>query len=521
MVAADLEPLPPGEEPDDAPAPIALPGRRRLLSRRRRRQVVVAAVIVVASVVGAAVAQNVLDGRATRRAVAAFDAYEGADYLLEVEGGGLSQQMVPDDQPIVDVALARAERAQAAAYAALDRGLGASPLLDGSTKRLVSSVHAVLQDRIRDLDALAAWHSQPAASRGPQPPDPSPASGAAALEALARAAHHTGHPAAMPPLPQLNVDLTRWSDLPTGTLLVVADGSSVQLVNVDASTSVDLQLTGTIEPVVARTGYVAAVTPGGAAVAKPPAVAAPAIELGLAGQILPAVEPDAVWLVNGGADTATGRPTTTVTEVDGNGRRLTAPARVPDGQSVTGGVTNEGLVVTAGGGRLAVWDPATGHQTLVTRDPSSVLAASGDLLAWQPEDDTVVDVTDLRTGATDALQLPPGNMIVTVPDVAATTCAFSPDGNRLACPVLALGARGAAAPSLLTDPYHVAVIDVGAGRVQVSRGAVGRANAHPLVWSEDGSRLWAIVPTNQGSLVATWPSGAPSAASCASASSLS
>jgi hypothetical protein len=265
-------------------------------------------------------------------------------------------------------------------------------------------------------------------------------------------------------------------------------------------------MTGTTEPVVARAGYVAAVTPSGAAVAKAPAVPAPLTELGLAGQILPAVQLDAVWLVAAGPDSTTGLPTTTVTEVDGNGRRLAGPARVPDGETVTGGVTAEGLVVTAGGGRLAVWDPASGHQRLATAAPASLLAASGDLLAWQPQDDTVIDVTDLRTGTTSSVRLPQGNMIVPATDVAATTCALSPDGGRLACPVLVLPRRGAVA-----DPYHLAVIGLGGGSVRVSPAAVARENPHPLVWAADGSRLWGIVPTEQGSLLATWPSGAPSA----------
>jgi len=251
-------------------------------------------------------------------------------------------------------------------------------------------------------------------------------------------------------------------------------------------------------------------------VAKPPALPAGVTELGLAAQILPAIEPDAVWLVAAGPDTATGLPTTTVTEVDGNGRRVAGPALVPNGAGVTGGVTAEGLVIDGGGGRLAVWDPATGHQRLVTRVPATLLAATADQVAWQTDDNGVVEVTDLGTGTTSSLQLPRGNVVLPVTDVASTTCAFAPDGGQLACPVAVLSSAGdtsgaVAQDPLIVDPFHVAMITLGDGSVRVSSGAVGRADPHPLVWSADGSRLWTIVTSDQGSLVAAWAPGTPSA----------
>jgi hypothetical protein len=548
-VAADLEPLPPGWEPHeglgprtdrdgprpdrdgprpdrdgprpdrDGPPPDrdgegVTAARHRRLSPRGRRLVLAAVVVVAGLAAAAVVAQNVLDRRATRRAVAVLDAYEGGDYLLNVASVSALQQMVPDDQGVVDAGLARQDRAQAAGYGRLVRELERSPFLDGSTRHLVASVRALLRSRVADLDALAAWRLRPAASRGPQPLDPSPASEAASARALGAVARHAGHPAQLPsaPIPSLSVDLTRYSDSATGTLLAVGDSEGVQLVDVDASSSVDVQLTGTTGSVVARAGYVAAVTPSGAAVAKAPAVPAAVTELGLAGQILPAIEPDAVWLLAGGADTATGAPTTTVTEVDGNGRRLAGPTLVPNEGGVKGGVTGDGLVIDGGGGRLAVWDPVTGVQRVVTAVPATLLAASADRLAWQPDDNGVVDVTDLGTGTTTSFALPPGNAILPVTDVAATTCAFAPDGGRLACPVTVLSsATTAGAASQATNAFHLAVIGLGDGSVQVSPGAAGRNNPHPLVWAADGSRLWTIVTTAQGSLLASWAAGTPSA----------
>jgi hypothetical protein len=492
----------------DEPPPVA---RHRRLSRRARHLLIGVVVVVAGLVAAAVVAQNVLDRRATRRAVAVLDAYEGSNYLLSIESAAARQQMVPDDQPIVDGALARADRAQAAGYARLERALETSPFLDGSTRHLVASVRALLRARVLDLEALAAWRLRPAGSRGPQPSDPSPASNVAGQHALAAAARHAGHPTPIPtaPSPTLNLDLTRWSDASTGTLLAVGDNSAVDLVDVDTHSSFDVQLTGTAGQVVARAGYVAAVTPSGEAVAKPPTLPAGVTHLGRAGQILPAIEPDAVWLVAVGPDTATGMPTTTVTEVDGNGRRLAGPAFVPNGAFVTGGVTGNGLVIEDTGGRLAVWDPATGDRRLVTSVPAILLAASADRLAWQADDNSVVEATDLGTGTTNSVQLPQGNVILSDTDVASTTCAFAPDGGQLACPVVVLSSVGDR--SAAVDPFHLAVINLGDGSVRVSPGAVGRADAHPLVWSGDGSRLWTIVASEQGSLLASWATGTPSA----------
>jgi len=527
-VAADLEPLPPTWNPLEGPAAAQnVPGpappetpvaRPRRLGRRRRR-LLLGLVLGVAALVGAGVVtQNVLDGRATRRAVAVLDAYEGSDYLLNLASAGANRDMVPDDRAMVDAALARTDGAQAAGYARLEGALETSPFLDGSTRHLVASVRALLRARVADLHALAAWRVRPVASRGPQPQDPSSASNAAGLQALAAAARHAGHPAqiATAPSPTLNLDLTRWSDSSTGTLLAVGDNSAVDFVDVDAHSSFDLQLTGTAGQVVARAGYVAAVTPSGEAVAKPPTLPAGVTHLGLAGQILPAIEPDAVWLVAVGPDTATGMPTTTVTEVDGNGRRVARPAFVPDGAFVTGGVTADGLVIDGTGGRLAVWDPATGGQRVVTSVPAILLAASANRLAWQADDNSVVEVTDLGTGTTNSVQLPQGNVVLSDTDVASTTCAFAPDGGQLACPVAVLS--GQADPSgavgrdpVIVDPFHLALVNLGDGSVRVSPGAVGRADAHPLVWSPDGSRVWTIVSSEQGSLLATWATDTPSA----------
>ena len=116
-MAADLEPLPPTWNPLEGPAaaqnvpgpapPETPVGRPRRLGRRRRR-LLLGLVLGVAALVGAGVVtQNVLDGRATRRAVAVLDAYEGSDYLLNLASAGANRDMVPDDRAMVDARFRR------------------------------------------------------------------------------------------------------------------------------------------------------------------------------------------------------------------------------------------------------------------------------------------------------------------------------------------------------------------------------------------------------------------------------
>jgi len=483
-------------------------------SRVGRRAVVALLVVVAVAAAGAAV-QGAGDRRAVRRTAVAFDQFQAADYVLSQQTSEIDTEMVPDDEPAVDATLARAELVQASAYAAQERVLGTSVWFDGATRRFVAAVRSSLRARVADLHALAAWRGQPVPTRGPQPADPSPAAKAALDKALVLAAGHivrpltTGPPgtAAMQILSSLRLD--RWTDTPTGSTLAVADASGVALVDVDASTAVNLNLADTVLPIVGRSGYVAAVTASGWVLAKTPTFRAPLRMLGEAAEVLPATQPDAIWLVQSAADTFTGAPETTVTEVDGTSKRLAGPVLVPAGYYVTGGVTDEGLILSVGGARLAVWDPVSGAQHLISPDPAVVLATSGHLVAWQTGR-RAVNVTDLRTGATRVIALMGENMIVASPDVSTTTCAWSPDGGRLACPILTLaplpGGTVTASPGG-ANPYRLGIIDIGGGSLTVLAGSPGRANAHPIVWTPDGSRVWSVVSTTQGSLLATWSPG--------------
>jgi hypothetical protein len=103
-----------------------------------------------------------------------------------------------------------------------------------------------------------------------------------------------------------------------------------------------------------------------------------------------------------------------------------------------------------------------------------------------------------------SIALPSGDVIVADLDVSSTTCAFSPDGSELACPVLTVHA-------LPQPAFHIGVINVRTGDVRVLAGAAGTSDAHPIVWSPVGSRVWSVVTTDEGSLLATWGPGEPRA----------
>jgi len=495
----ELEPLIPrdllsGEPLVEVPAD---PPRGRA---RVPRRVVLGAVVVVVLGVGVAAAQGALDRRAQQHAAATFELYQGADYELAQQTLTIAGEMVPDDQPRTDLVLAQAELAAAAADRRSLDSLRTEPWQDGGTRRLIGAVRGALAARIADLHSIAAWRGEAAAIRGQQPANPSDASMNAIARALVLVAVHSVHvsPPMRPPTDQVLADqshrLAQWSDVPTGSTLAVANASGIALVNVDTSTAVDLGLTGTVQSIVLRHGTVVAITPAGDVLAKPPDAAAPSIMLGEAAEMLPARQPDGVWLVAGGSPT-------TVTEVDGSAHRLVDPVLVPRGATVTAGVTNEGLVLSTPTG-LRVWDPASGRQRAVAPAPSIVLAASGDLVAWLGPDPRAVHVTDLGTGADRVVSFGAENMTAVALDPSSSVCAFSPDRLRLACPI---------APAVGSGPARVAVVTLGDGAVAVPGGAVGDSSAHPITWSPDGSRLWWVVSTPQGSLLATWGVGEPSA----------
>jgi hypothetical protein len=497
------EPRPPGpatpaDEQGDAPRP----------GRRTRRRLLAAAAGIAVLVASGAAAQNLLDGRAARHAAAEFAAFQRTDYVLAQETADVDSRMVPDDQARVDAVLAGAEHSEAAQGRRSLVGLHEPFWLGSTTRHVIASVRAALQARVADLDALVAWRTTPVQARGPQPPDPSPRSKVLLDRAAVTAA---GHVAQVTPAPTDAGDrllaalgLSRYTDRPTGSTLAVANAGGVALVDVDASSSMDLDLAGTAETVVARNGYVAAITRDGVALAKPPVDDAPTTWLGPTQELLPAVQPYALWRVESVRERRFASRTTMVAEVDGTGQHIFGPVAVPTGQYITGGVTASGLVLSAGAQGLVVWDPTTGRERPVAPQGASVLAAAPGLVAWQSASDSVVNLTDLASGTTRPVTLPPGDTVVGDLDVTSTTCAFSPDASQLACPVLVMKA-------LPDAPFHIGVIDVDEGNVRVLGGAASTSDAHPIVWSYDGSRVWSVVATSEGSLLATWGVGQPTA----------
>jgi hypothetical protein len=496
------------EEPP-APAPAAdedlpvTPHRSRL-----RRSLVFATIGAVALVGCAVLAQDLLDARAARHAAATFSTFQRADYALGQQTAAINSRMVPDDQPRVDPVLTRAERDEIAAGARALRTLREPFWLDGSTRRVIASVRAAVTARLADLHALVAWRGQPVQSRGPQPVDPSPTAKALLDRAAVAAAAHLPRDAQVPPAAPddlaSSLGLSSFTDKPTGSTLAVANAGGVALVDVDASSSVDLNLAVTAQTVIGRNGYVAAVTRDGVALAKPPVGDAPATWLGPAQELLPAAQPYAVWRVTSVRERRFAARTTVIAEVDGTGQRILGPVAVPDGQYLTGGVIPGGFVLSAGAQGLVLWDPGTGHETPLAPAGATLLAAAPDAIAWQGDTGSVVNLTDLPTGTTRPVVLPADDTIVADLDVTSTTCAFSPDESQLACPLLTMR-------SLPGAPFHIGVIDVDEGNAREVGGAASTSDAHPIVWSPDGARVWSVVATNEGSLLATWGVGQPSA----------
>jgi len=497
------------EERPSAPEPPSEPPSRPRRVRLRRRLVL--AVVVVAVLAGAAaLAQTHLDRRAARHAAATFSSFQVDDYVLSQQTAAVNGRMVPDDQPKVDLVLARAEREAIAEDTRALAGLRTPFWLDGATRRLVGSVRAAVTARIADLHALVAWRNRPPTGRGRQPPDPSTASKTLLDRATALAAPQITR---LPPLPKAGpaqtmvaaLKLGNYTDTPTGSTLAVADAGGVARVDVDASSAVNLNLAGTAQAVVGRNGYVAVITRSGIPLAKAPVGDAEQTWLGPAQELLPAAQPYAVWLVSSVRERRFSPDTTLVAEVDGTGQRILGPIAIPAGQYITGGVTENGLVLAGSAQGLTVWDARTGHEQVVTPPGATLLAAAPGFVAWQGDTEGVVDVTDTRTGATRSVTLPEGNMIVADLDVSSTTCAFSPDASELACPILDLRSSPHGPDPLA--PYRLGIIDLDAGSVRVLDGAASTGDAHPIVWSPDGSRIWSVVATEDGSLLATWGAG--------------
>ena len=502
----DEEPAEPEARVDDpAPSP-----RRRAVRRR-----LVAALVVVAVLAGAVLlAQNLLDARAARHAAAMFTRFQVNDYLLSQQTTAVDQRMVPDDRPKVDLVLARAERDEIAQDTRALNGLTTPFWLDSSTRQVVQSVRQALAARIADLRTLVAWRAKPVQTRGPQPPDPSLASKALLDRAMALAAPQIGRLPTPPSAARTgdvlaSLHLSNYSDAPTGSTLAVANAGGVALVNVDASSSVNLNVAPTAQTLVGRNGYVAAITRDGLVLAKPPVADAPLTWLGPAQELLPAAQPYAVWLVQSERLRRFAAATTYVTEVDGTAQKIIGPVAIPAGQYITGGVTETGLVLAGGGQGLAVWDARTRAEHTVAPPGATLLAAAPGMVAWQGDTESVVHVTDTRSGADRSVVLPADNSVVADLDVSSTTCTFSPDESQLACPVLDL--RSIPKHPTSFAPFRLGIIDLDEGNIRVLPGAASTADAHPIVWSHDGTRVWSVVATDEGSLLATWGAGEPNA----------
>jgi len=150
--------------------------------------------------------------------------------------------------------------------------------------------------------------------------------------------------------------------------------------------------------------------------------------VGLANQVAPAAEPDAVWLTSYPADPhGTAGTTGIAQEFSAAGKPLGPRLRLPAGY-VIDVATDRGLLLASAVGTAPayeLWNPSSRQ---VTRTFSSVIAASADKVAWTPRclAQCLVRVLNLSTGRTTRIALADGS---------AARGAFSPDGRLLALAV--------------------------------------------------------------------------------------
>ncbi len=475
-----------------------------------------AALAIIAVVVGGPV-RSWLAREATKRVARAYAQYRGYEEERQQLMGRLNGVSVPDDEHAVDGAVAALYREEAAQLRRLRPTLGAGFVLDTSGRHLASAMGAALGARAADLEADATWWAAPE-GRGPAPPDPSLAGGQAldhAVALLVDRLHATGlHLPNDAPMPLHAADSTlvqlgHWADLPTGAVLFVGDGGALDRLDVDASTSDTVALGGHFGPsglrtIIGRAGWVAALTDDAVVVAIP-GRGQPQVLAREADAVFAAERPDAVWVL-----TPRG-----LTEMDGRGDLLVPGWQAVPDAVVTTGLAADGFVIGTRAGTIQVWSPLSGAFRAVTTKPSVLLASQGDTVVWEDAPASVetasvpVHVTDLATGRDSVVR---GPLDVGFPSATdhnpwtATPCAFSPDGELVACPDLTHGIAGAPG-----DTYQLAVINVRTATSTVIAGATSDQPEEPVVWTADSQRVFMVTSGAGAGYIATWARNAAAA----------
>jgi hypothetical protein len=259
--------------------------------------------------------------------------------------------------------------------------------------------------------------------------------------------------------------------------LLIGSPSGLSVVDLDRDTVASVRASGvfqTVDRIIPRQGWVAVTTiyQGGIEQLY-------SVPTSLQGQVTPVVpvangpvmfagtRPDTVWVQ---------RPDGLAVEVDGAGRTVTGPVRLP-GISQLEGVVDGGLVL-AGDAQphpvaLTVWDPLR-QQVVRVIDPAAdvVTAAHGDTVVWVTSSDAL-RVTTVSTGAVLSVVGPSG--------ASGGQGALSPDGRFFATSYLE-GSDKAPLP---------AIIDIRTGAVRLPRQPAGDLfDVGGLTWTAKGDRLY-------------------------------
>ena len=480
----DLDVLPAFDDVD--PAASATEGtpaaRRPANARRRRWPWAVVAVVIVAAVVAFPVRARLSVAQLDR-----LDRRWQQAQALDRQRAALISELETAATTADSARMAQAETAlddeEADNVDDLRQAIGAERLVDPSLHRLATAEQAALTAQSRALRAHAVAFLDPAGVVDRQ------------LERLRGRWHRTP---ARPPRSTARLTaadatlatLQRWTDTPTGAVLIAPADGRLVAVDIDQSRVTPIEPAVTAESVITRTGYLVVVDDRAASVVTLDGTHATSTRrVGTADYVFPAARPDAFWMVdNAPVPGSAGVTRDVAVEVDGQGDQL---ARWVGAGSIGGPAQiTEEPVAEVGHGLLVQRTGAVGRPNLqimrLDGSPGPALtgvgfpfSASADSVAWvdnaTPEHQ--LHVWDAATATDRVIPNPLGRRIADVGD-------FSPDGSRLA-----------AAYGVVTggdDLVQSAVVDItgpAAGAVQILPGA-GTLRLMSSAWSPDGRRLF-------------------------------
>jgi hypothetical protein len=224
------------------------------------------------------------------------------------------------------------------------------------------------------------------------------------------------------------------------------------------------------------------------------------------GAVVPAVDPDGVWLQSGA----------TAVEVNGMGQTVRGPIAIGTNRVLVG-ATEQLLVTTSGLNFEPASDveivPFEGPQKGRARTlavPAQLVAATAGHLAWMEQDSHGGIVIRVGDGAAKSPRTlaPPTAAGSTPASVAqgpvllfpVEAGAFSPDNRLLAVRYL-INAQG-------TGGLRLAIADLASGATRLIDGQIGNRPTGDLSWAPDGSSLFFDEASGSDVHIGIWPLGA-------------